>query len=86
MKNDTLQTIETSRKPMRRDRRRFSELAPGVQKLALDNLEFHRDVESVSRRFEVHQSGLMEALFWRTYDRMTGRNPSGPMSLRRLAA
>lgn len=83
MKNSTPKSNET-----KRTRRRFSELAPGVQKMALDNLVFHRDAEAVSRRFEVHQSTLLEAMLWKLYDQMRER-PAGPanqmMILRRAA-
>lgn len=88
--NDTpTQSIETKRKPMRTARRiRFSQLPEPIQQMALDNLIYHRDAESVARRFEVHESDLVEALVYKLYDQVRTTGPRGPatvLQMRRAA-
>ena len=89
MEQQTTQIEETKRKPPRSEKQRvrFTSLPAPMQQMALDNLEFHRDAESVAQRFGVHQSSLIEGFMWRLHDRVSGR-PKGPapiIQLRRAA-
>lgn len=78
MNNDTPQGIEPQRKPMRTAKRiRFSQLPLPLQAQAI-NLIFHRDAESVARRYEVHQTDLVEAFAYHIYDCVQNSGPKGP--------
>lgn len=82
MNNDSPQVTGTPRKPPRTARRiRFSQLPEPIQQMALDNLIYHRDAESVARRYEVHQTDLVEAFAYHIYDCVRNSGPKGPSNV-----
>ena len=81
MNNASTQVVELKRTPS--GRVRMKQVAPVVRRQALENLLFHRDSESVSERFSVHRTDLIEELLWHVYDQMRS-GPRGPASVVRM--